>query len=458
MRALLFNPWITDFAAFDHWTRPLNLLRLASLLRTLDWDVELYDCLDRRLQELPGYAKLKRHRFNPYGAGHYFREAIPAPSAIRFIPREYKRYGVPIDVVEKRLREMAAPDVVLIPCMMTYWYPGAQEAVRMMRRVFPQACVILGGVYAALCREHAEIHSGADAVITGKHWPEIVVRIAAAAGAETECPGDGRTWIEPAYNLLRGDSCLPILTSIGCPCHCSYCATHSLWPQFIQYSVEAAADSIERCVKEFHGTDLVFYDDALLINREKHFLPLMDECLRRGVKARFHTPNALHVRQIDGDVARMVKRAGFVTIRLGLETAHPRLQRETGSKVNTEDYRRAMRHLLDAGFSAREVGTYLLLGLPGQTLESAWEACRLAAECGSEIKIAMASPIPGTPLYEKESDDFIIDHRRDPLLQNNSITPWRLRRFALEDVRRLERFAAETNAVLRKNGRFLALS
>ncbi|MEW6238717.1 MAG: B12-binding domain-containing radical SAM protein [Candidatus Omnitrophota bacterium] len=454
MRALLFNPWIADFAAFDHWTRPLNLLRLASLLRRLDWEVELYDCLDRRLQEIPGCAKPKRHRLNPFGAGHYYREAIPAPPAVRFIPREFKRYGVPIDVVEKSLREMAVPDVILIPCMMTYWYPGAEEAICMMRRVFPKACVILGGVYAALCRGHAEIHSGADAIITGRHWPEIVNRIAAAVGGKTESYGDGKTWIEPAYDLLRGDSCLPLVTSIGCPCRCAYCATHSLWPQFIQYPMEAAADSIERCVKEFHATDLVFYDDALLINREKHFLPLMEECLRRRVKARFHTPNALHVRQIDEETSRMLKRAGFVTIRLGLETAQPSLQRETGSKVDTEDYRRVMRLLLDAGFSAREVGTYLLLGLPGQSPESAWEACRLAAECGSEIRIAMISPIPGTPLFERKTDDFVIDHRSDPLLHNNSLTPWRLRRFTQEEIRRLERFAAETNGILRKNGLF----
>ncbi len=43
---LLINPWITDFAAYNFWIRPIGLLYIASLLRENGFQVTLIDCLD----------------------------------------------------------------------------------------------------------------------------------------------------------------------------------------------------------------------------------------------------------------------------------------------------------------------------------------------------------------------------------------------------------------------------
>ncbi|MFB3786221.1 MAG: radical SAM protein [bacterium] len=450
MRALLFNPWITDFAAFDHWARPLNLLRLAALLRQQGWIVDFYDCLDRRSPDLDGLPAPPRHRFNPYGGGHYYREIIPNPPLLESVKLRYKRYGVPPGRVEQRLRTFPRPDVIIVASVMTYWYPGVFEAIARLRRLFPGVPILLGGIYATLCRAHAEAHSGADAVITGRHWPEIVNRIFALLGdASAPCPGDQETWIEPAYDLMCGDSCYPLLTSTGCPGHCTYCATHSLWPRFVTYDRDAVLDSIGRLARDHHATDLVFYDDALLVKKETHFLPLMEALIHQGYSLRFHTPNALHVRQIDATVAGWLKRAGFATIRLGLEVVQRDWQKSTGGKVYLEEYLAAMRHLRDAGFT-REVGTYLLFGLPGQSLEAVREGCRLVAEQGSEIYLALYSPIPGTPLYERPGGEFRFAPRGDPLFHNNSLAPWQSPEFTETRYRELRQFARALNEIVRK--------
>ncbi len=451
MRFLLFNPWIHDFSAFDHWTRPLNLLRLASLLRQCGAEVTFYDCLDRRSADLDGLPSPPRHRLNPFGCGHYYREEIPLPPLLDFMPRHFKRYGIPPGRVENRLRDFPEPDVVVVASMMTYWYPGVFEAVTMMRRLFPRAPVIIGGVYATLCRDHAEQFSGADAVVTGPHWPAIVNRIFEIVGYGAPCNGDQKTWIEPSYDFLRGEACFPLLTSTGCPCHCTYCATHSLWPRFFPYECEPILDSLDRLVRDFGATDISFYDDALLTGKEKHFWPLMENVIRRGYSLRFHTPNALHVRQIDRETARLLRRGGFATIRLGLEVTQRDRQKETGGKVYTPEYIEAMRHLREAGFSAREVGTYVLFGLPDQSLESVWEGCQLVAQQGSEIKLALYSPIPGTPLYEAPCDDFRFDPTADPLLQNCSLAPWRAVSTPYESYQNLKQNIERINQNLRKS-------
>ncbi|RJP21266.1 MAG: radical SAM protein [Candidatus Omnitrophota bacterium] len=448
-RALLFNPWITDFAAFDHWTRPLNLLRLAALLRHCGLQVDFYDCLNRRSPSLAGL-RISNHRLNPFGCGHYYRDTIPTPAILEWIPRAYKRYGIPADRVENTVMQYEPPDVIIIPCMMTYWYLGVFEAIRMMRRLFPKARIILGGTYATLCREHAQAFSGADAVVAGSHWPEIVNQILEMIQFQgNRCTGDQSTWIEPAYDLLPGETCLPLLTTSGCPCHCTYCATHALWPKFVLYDWKRAADSIERAVNECGARDLAFYDDALLVKKEHHFTPLMQEIIRRGISVRFHTPNALHVRQIDFATAILFKQAGFTTVRLGLEVVQEDWQRKTGAKVYTHEYLEAMHNLRNAGFTAREIGTYLLLGLPHQSLEAVWEACEIVVNAGSEIKLAMYSPIPGTPLYQAWQPDFRFDHRSDPLYHNNSLSPFRSRSLEHEKYSQLKRFVADSNHELR---------
>jgi hypothetical protein len=43
---LLINPWITDFAAYNFWIKPLGLLHIASLLRENGFRVTLIDCID----------------------------------------------------------------------------------------------------------------------------------------------------------------------------------------------------------------------------------------------------------------------------------------------------------------------------------------------------------------------------------------------------------------------------
>jgi len=60
------------------------------------------------------------------------------------------------------------PDIVLVTSMMTYWYPGVFEAIRIISDLLPGTPVVLGGNYATLCRDHAVQNSGADVVLPGE--------------------------------------------------------------------------------------------------------------------------------------------------------------------------------------------------------------------------------------------------------------------------------------------------
>jgi len=221
---LLINPWIYDFAAHDFFARPLGLLYLASFLAGQGCEVQLLDCLDT-----------PHTHTRAFGTGRYPKEIFPTPPALQGIPRRYGRYGISEADFRARLAALPQPpDAILVTSLMTYWYPGVQAAIRLAREHFPKTPVILGGIYATLCPEHARQHSGADVVIPGPGEEAIVAHLAAAGllFPTSQAPADFDSLPYPALHLLSHLPYLPILTSRGCPLDCSSCPSCLLQPRF----------------------------------------------------------------------------------------------------------------------------------------------------------------------------------------------------------------------------------
>ena len=77
------------------------------------------------------------------------------------------RYGISEADFRARLSRLPRPDAVLVTSLMTYWYPGVSAAIALVQEHFPGVPVILGGIYASLCPDHARAVSGADLVLPG---------------------------------------------------------------------------------------------------------------------------------------------------------------------------------------------------------------------------------------------------------------------------------------------------
>ena len=63
---------------------------------------------------------------------------------------------------------------------------------------------------------------------------------------------------------------IPIFTSIGCPYRCSFCASHLLSGDFRQREPGQVIDEIEYYCHKRHVRHFAFFDDALLVNSERH--------------------------------------------------------------------------------------------------------------------------------------------------------------------------------------------
>jgi radical SAM superfamily enzyme YgiQ (UPF0313 family) len=166
--------------------------------------------------------------------------------------------------------------------------------------------------------------------------------------------------------------------------------------------------------------DFAFYDDALLHERHDHLLPLLRALIEDGAAIRLHTPNGLHARFIDRETASLLKRAGFVSLKLSLETSDAGLQAATGGKVTNSEFASAVEALRTAGYRSDQLRTYVLAGMPGQAPEDVRESIRFVRESGAWPEIAAYSMIPGTADWERHKTSLGLDSL-DPVTHNNTV-------------------------------------
>jgi radical SAM superfamily enzyme YgiQ (UPF0313 family) len=205
------------------------------------------------------------------------------------------------------------------------------------------------------------------------------------------------------------------------------------------------AAEIESYVRDRGVVDMAFYDDALLVNAQRHLLAILRLLEARGVRPRFHTPNGLHARLITPEVARALRAANFCTLFLSFETASEARQRDSGGKVLNEDLESAINNLLAAGFSRRLINVYVMMGFPGQTVAEVANTIAFVHRTGGRIKLVQFSPIPGTPEFDRSATAYPMI-RHEPLLHNKTAFHHLYGPFGAETYHALKRAVNELNA------------
>lgn len=420
MRVLLVNPWIHDFAAYDLWAKPIGILKIASYLSKAGCEISFIDCLDRLHPSLNKFLNGKSPKSTQYGSGHYYSEEIIKPEVFRSISRTFKRYGYPPELFGKLLNEIRKPDIILVTSGMTYWYPGVFETIKALKQNFPDAPLMLGGIYATLCHEHAKKHSNADLVFKGNNIAEIISFINKITDNKLDIPFlKKENGIFPLYELYPELSYITLRTSNGCPFRCSYCGWYLIEEKFEQDNPDFIVENIEYFNKKNKIKDFAFYDDALLFNAEKHIIKILENITRKNIKANFHTPNGLHARLVTLGVAKLMKTANFISPRLALETINEKRQMQTGFKTSTGEFLKAVEYFKKAGYSSKDIAVNILIGLPGQDLGEVKDSIEFAGKLDLKIHLEEYSPIPGTLDFERSG----LTADSDPLLHNNSVFP-----------------------------------
>jgi len=429
-RTLLINPPIYDFSAYDFWLKPYGLLSVAGYLRGKA-DFRLFDYLDRLH---PFMAKQKALESNQWGRGRFYCEIIPNPPCLEAIPRHFRRFGLPRVMFDDFLEREGPFDFALIQTTMTYWYQGVKEVIEDIRKTQPQTKIILGGNYVTLCSSHAE-KLGADFLVPGTNLEPLCKFLGIT-------PDLKQPALWEAYERLKVGV---LKLSDGCPFNCTYCSVPNVYGKFKPRPLERSLAELELLANR-EVKNIAFYDDALLFQAENVLMPFLDEVKKRKIKINFHTPNGLHTRFINKELAGLMVQAGFKTFYPGFESASLQWQQRTGAKTSCDELAQAVKYLISAGAEPASITAYQILGHPHIDIQQLEDSMRFVASLGIRGMLADFSPIPGTPDGEFCRKWVDMD---EPLMHNKTAFPIILLGF--DETNRLKDLQRRLNRALSGN-------
>ncbi|MEN3041971.1 MAG: radical SAM protein [Fervidobacterium sp.] len=441
IKILLINPWIEDFAAYDFWLKPVGLLYVGSFLKSLGVEVELIDLTNRYDPDLQNYVKVPRDKF--YGTGKFPHTEIEKPNILKFIPRKYKRYGMPEELFRIKLRkvkENGNVDAVFVTSTLTYWYPGYFDTINIIKQELN--CPIVFGGFFVRNQPHVAIRSGTYLFTQTdlRYLPRFLNKTFGWNLPESE-----KDWFldfSPAYELYERVGYVVLLTTLGCLYKCTYCVAHRNWERMKFKDPIKVIEEIEKYSDLLKVNDIVFFDDAILINWKKHLKVILLEIIRRGLnkRLRFHLPNGIHARLLNQEISDLLYESNFKTIKLGYETSG-KLQEQTGGKVYDEDVIRAAEILHKSGFTHEEVSAYIMINLPEQTEEDIKSAVDVCASVGIDYSLNEFTPIVGTDIWIDLVNKGRLKGTEDPLLLNNTVLPYWWGNMSYEQIQKLKEYA-----------------
>lgn len=387
------------------------------------------------------------------GRGKYHKTIIPKPAAVAHVLRRFGLYGATKEQFLSALQNIDPPQTILVTSHMSYWYPGIVETVKILRESFPAAKIVLGGIYASLFSEHARRTVQPDHLITGYGEKQTLMLLDAIHEIERDystVPEFDDSGILP-WDLYPKINVAAIMSSRGCPLHCDYCSTPYLNPRFLQRTPKDVIHEIICLYEQLGVRQFAFYDDALFTNRKQHIIPILKGLLKNCIKATFHTPNGLFAREIDPELAMLMKLAGFQTIRISLESIIPKWQKASTNKVSTDHFKQALNNLENAGYKRSDIEAYLIMGLPGQCYSDIEKSIRYVAKLGAVSRLASYSPIPHTAYWNRAKAIGSVWDDMDPLLTNNTLYPCANRDFPVEKFLELRRLSNDLNKFVKKS-------
>lgn len=396
-RALLINPPVYDAQYWARWSQPAGLLRIATLLRKKGYQIDFIDCMETDVRGMV----TKALRYDPNGR----------PLAIKRdnITKRIYHFGISLQELEKRLRRLEEPDEIWITSIMTYWWESTRDVVTLAKRLFPNATILVGGIYPTLASEHAQENLGADIIFKGE------IREA------SQLPTDLSLYAKPpSYAILA--------TSRGCPWDCVYCAARAL-NGGAKVRIRTTDDILEEIrykYEQFGIRHFGFYEDNALINRE-HFIEVMQSIIESRLPLHLYAPEGFETRLLDEDLLRLMKMAGFKKVHLPLETVRTDVNRQWNRRhSSTSSFEHALEAAICAGFRPRtqEINAFVLFGLPDELLEDVVDSTLYAHHMVGSVIPMLFSPVPSTQVFRKHSDYLLNEMGWDLQNLNGKFLPF----------------------------------
>ncbi len=217
-----------------------------------------------------------------------------------------------------------SPDIIMITSLFTYWSEYVISSSKYYKELFPNAELIVGGIYASLMPEDCKKRTGCDTIFEG------------IFEEAEKCT--------PAYDLIDDIDYQILHTSRGCEKRCKFCGS---------WKIETKFEPKNSIKNEIIFKKLIFYDNNLLAN------PYIEKILNELIELKKDRKISWCESQcgFDGEIliekphlAEMIRKAGFRYPRIAWDwhyDKHPEIKKQIDL-------------LIDAGYRSKDIFVFVL--------------------------------------------------------------------------------------------------
>ena len=225
-----------------------------------------------------------------------------------------------------------------------------------------------------------------------------------------------RRWIKNVlcsdnYHFSENERFLPLIMSRGCVYKCTFCFHFNHLHR--KHSPQYIADCIEFMMKKYGATAFQILDDLILIDKQ-WLHDVCDEIIRRGIKTSFFSSGG-KPRVVDREILMKMKDAGFKRISYGIESGSQTILDVMKKQTTVQDNFNAVSLMRKADIPC---SINIVFGMPGETEKTMNETKDFLISLDLTSRnyyAALATPYPGSPLFQEVVDKGIIKDTKEYL-------------------------------------------
>ncbi len=194
-----------------------------------------------------------------------------------------------------------------------------------------------------------------------------------------------------------------VVAKRGCPFRCTFCSASANERRMRYRSPANVVEEIVELFARYGPKKLYFNDDVFTIH--KHWTwEFCELLLARGLNIEWECQTRVDL--VDRDMLRLMKRAGCGSVVFGIDAGNQETLDRLDKQITIEQAYSAVREARQEGIA---VWCNFIMGFPWQTVSDVEDTIGLARKLNPHFaRFFIATPYPGSPLYEYARDNDLI--------------------------------------------------
>lgn len=234
---------------------------------------------------------------------------------------------------------------------------------------------------------------------------------------------DPRTYpVAPHGSFSKSLPVAPIITTRGCPFHCSYCAVKvTSGRKFRMRSIDNIIEEIKYLQKNFGIKEVHIEDDNFTLVKSR-VLEFCERLKRENIAIDWACPNGVRLDTLDEELLVAMESAGCYSFSVGIESGSSRIISDMKRKETIETMIEKTR-LVVSTTNIRMTG-FFIMGYPSETKSDIEKTIELSLEMPlHRAQFSNFLPLPGTEVYDRliKNGEIVPEFIERDFYQNNRI-------------------------------------